>query len=235
MQLTVRDVAGLLNISEKTVYRMIQRGDIPTYKVHEQYRFNRTELLEWATTNRINFSAEIFKEPDTSATPLPNLADALEAGGIHYRVEGQDKDSALRSVVKIMRLPEDIDREFLTKVLLAREDLASTGIGDGIAVPHPRNPIVLQVSEPFITLCFLENAIEFGSLDGLPVHSLFTFVTPNTRAHLHLLARLSFSLRDPKFREAIQLQASRETILREARRIESDIGKSHVVEMASHI
>ena len=49
MQLTVRDVARLLNVSEKTIYRWIKEASIPAYRVNEQYRFNRAELLEWAT------------------------------------------------------------------------------------------------------------------------------------------------------------------------------------------
>ena len=70
---------------------------------------------------------------------------------------------------------------------MARESLGSTGIGDGIAIPHVRNPIVMHIPRPTITLCFLEHPIDFGALDGQPVHTLFTIVSPTVRAHLHLL------------------------------------------------
>ena len=63
MQLTVKDVAGLLNISEKTVYRWIDERKLPGYRLSGQYRFNRAELLDWATSNRINVSPRIFEEP----------------------------------------------------------------------------------------------------------------------------------------------------------------------------
>ena len=85
-----------------------------------------------------------------------------------------------------MRLPEEVDSEFLYQVLLAREALGSTGMGDGIAIPHVRNPIVLHLSRPMVTLCFLETPIDFGSLDGKPVTTLFTLISPTVRAHLHL-------------------------------------------------
>jgi mannitol/fructose-specific phosphotransferase system IIA component (Ntr-type) len=91
-----------------------------------------------------------------------------------------------------------VDREFLYKVLLARESLGSTGIGDGIAIPHVRNPIVLHLSRPIVTLCFLERPVDFGALDGQPVNTLFTLISPTVRAHLHLLSRLAFTLRDPR-------------------------------------
>ena len=147
MQLSVKDAAGVLNVSEKTIYRWIKQAVIPAYRINEQYRFNRTELLEWATSRRIQVSPTIFAEGEPSSTPLPSLLEALRAGGVAYRVSGRDQASVLQSIVEFLQLPEEVDREFLYKVLLARESLGSTGIGDGIAIPHveePRSPPCLQ-------------------------------------------------------------------------------------------
>jgi PTS system nitrogen regulatory IIA component len=173
----------------------------------------------------MNVSAALFDEPESS-TPIPSLVEALQAGGIFYRLSGHDKESALRAVVEHMRLPEEVDREFLLRVLLAREALQSTGIGDGIAIPHVRNPIVLHVPRPTITLCFLEKAVDFGALDGKPVHVLFTLVSPTVRAHLRLLSRLAFALHDPGFKKAVIRQAAREDILREAQRVQGGLTRS---------
>src|SRR5947209_17167341 len=103
MQLTVREAARIMNVSEKTIYRWINQGALPAYRVNEQYRFNRAELLEWATARKINVSVEIFEEPESNAAPLPRLAEALEAGGISYRLGGRDKESVLRALVEAMR------------------------------------------------------------------------------------------------------------------------------------
>jgi len=221
VQLTVRDVAKLLDVSEKTVYRWAQKGQIPFYRVSDQYRFNRVELLEWATARRVAVSPEIFAEP--SGESLPSATEALEAGGVFYRIAGSDVSSVLREVVALMRLPDEVDREYLLQVLLAREALGSTGLGGGIAIPHVRNPIVLHVPRATITLCFLENAVDFGALDGAPVHTLFTLVSPTVRAHLHLLSRLAFCLRDPHLREMLAEQASRDVILAAFREVEADL------------
>jgi nitrogen PTS system EIIA component len=223
MQLTVRDVARFLTVSEKTVYRWIRQGTLPAYRVNEQYRFNRAELLEWATAQKINVSPDIFQEPEGAGTALPELVQALQAGGIHYRIGGVDKESVLRTLVDTLRLQDGVDRDFLYRVLLAREALGSTAVGDGIAIPHVRNPIVLHVTSPAVTLCFLERPIEFGALDGKPVHALFSLISPTVRAHLHLLSRLAFALNDGRFRETIRRQASRDEILAEARRVESGL------------
>jgi len=223
MQITVREVAGLLNISEKTVYRWIDERKLPGYRLNGQYRFHRAELLEWATANRINVSPRIFEEPESQSGPLPELSDALESGGVFYRLAGRNKAEVLRNVVEVLRLPDEVDRKFLLQVLLAREALESTAVGDGIAIPHVRNPIVLHVPQPVVTLCFLETPVDFGALDGQPVHTLFTFISPMVKAHLHLLSRLAFALRNPEFKALIVKQAGRDEILASARRISNSL------------
>jgi PTS system nitrogen regulatory IIA component len=213
MQMGVREAAGLMNVSEKTVYRWIKQQVIPAYRINEQFRFNRAELLEWATSRRIQVSPDIFKEEDQSKVSLPSLSEALKTGGVAYRVGGYDPSSVLKDIVDLLNLPEEVDRGFLYQVLLARETLGSTGIGDGIAIPHVRNPVVLHVSKPTVTLCFLEHPIDFRAIDGRPVSTLFTLISPTVRAHLHLLSRLGFVLRDQGFRAALQRQASRDELM----------------------
>jgi len=226
MKLTVRDAAQLLNVSEKTIYRWIKQGGIPAYQISDQYRFNRAELLEWATSRRINVSPEIFAEPNGNEAPPPSLSEALRAGGVHYRVGGTDKPSVLHSVVDMIKLPEEVDREFLYQVLLAREALGSTGLGEGIAIPHVRNPIVLHLGRPLVTLCFLERPVDFGAIDGQPVSTLFTLISPTVRAHLHLLSRLGYALRDRDFKAAILRQASRDEIVEALRRVEESMARA---------
>ena len=223
MKLTVRDAAEVLGVSEKTIYRWIQGGSIPAYRIRDQYRFNRAELLEWATSHRLNASPRILEEPESERTTLPSLTDALLRGGIHYRVSGRTKDETLRSVVALLPLPDGVDRDFLLSILLAREALGSTGIGDAIAIPHVRNPIVLHVEQPIVSLCYLEDPVDFGAIDGKPVRVLFTLVTPTVRAHIHLLARLAYLLREPRFRQAVLDEARRETIQSLAVEIEAGL------------
>ena len=213
MQLSVKDTAKILNISEKTIYRWIKKQLIPVYRINEQYRFNRSELLDWATSRRIQISPEIFQETEQSNIPLPSLSDALKVGGIFYRIGGKDKPSVLHSIVDTLNLPEDVDREFLYQVLMARETLGSTGIGNGIAIPHVRNPVVLHVSKPSMALSFLDHPIDFGAIDGQPVSTLFTLISPTVRSHLHMLSRLVFVLQNQDFSQALSRQASREDLM----------------------
>jgi nitrogen PTS system EIIA component len=223
MQLGVREAASVLAVSEKTIYRWIKDGVLPAYRINEQYRFNKAELLEWATARKIQVSPDIFTEPQTPASQVPSLASALQVGGVFYRVGGSDKTSVLASVVEVMPLPEEVDRKFLLQVLLARESLGSTGIGEGLAIPHVRNPIVLHIPRPMVSLCFLDKPVDSGAIDGKSVHTLFAIVSPTVRAHLHILSRLMYLLRADSFRRLLTEQGTRQQILEEAARLEQEL------------
>ena len=220
MELSVRDASRILGVPEKQVFRWIDDGELPAFRVDEQYRFNRAELLEWATARNIATSEVLFQSERSDQERLPGLLEALESGGIFYDVKGSTKETVLHSVVELLKLPANVDREFLFRTLLAREALGSTGLGDGIAIPHVRNPIVLHVTTPSITLCFLAEPVDFGALDGKPVEALFSLITPTVRTHLHLLSRLAFVLQKPEFKNIITKRAAREKILEAVRRME---------------
>jgi PTS system nitrogen regulatory IIA component len=189
--------------------------------VNDQYRFNRFDLLEFAAARDVDISPELLAELDTEAQALPTLAGAIRAGGVHRGIAGADKPSILAAVVERLRLPRPADRELLLRVLLAREALGSTAFGNGIAIPHPRNPIVLRIPRPEVAICYLERPAEFGALDGKPVHTLFTLVSPSTRTHLHLLARVAAALRDPAVLARLEARAGADTLLPEIERVEA--------------
>jgi PTS system nitrogen regulatory IIA component len=219
MQLSVKDAARFLSVSEKTIYRWIKQESIPSYRIHGFYRFNRAELIEWATSQRIGLSPDVLSTPFDDL-PLPRLSEALEAGGVYYRIEGSTREEVLADCVAHLRLPEEVDRSHLRRALLTRERIASTAIGYGIAIPHPRNPEMLHVSRSMVTLCFLDRPVDFFSLDGQPVQILFTLIVPSLRAHLHLLSKLGFLLREEKLRKLLHAQANREKIFTTLKQLE---------------
>jgi PTS system nitrogen regulatory IIA component len=225
MQLTIADVSALLRTPEKQIYRWLDEGELECNWFHNQPRFNRTELLEWATARRIPVAIEQFLDTEAEDQAMPSFVGSLRTGGIHYQVRGADRDAVLHSVVGVAQLPKD-DRDTLLQVLLAREAAGSTGIGDGIAIPHVRHPIVMGGSPASIALCFLETPVDFCAVDGSPVHTLFLMISTTVRGHLQSLAQLSSSLRDPGFKGAILRRAPADEILREASRVEADFPHS---------
>ncbi len=213
MELDVKAAANLMAVSENTLYRWIRDLGLPAHRVNEQDRFNRAELLEWATAQGVRVSPALVAPPPAATAVASGLAAALTAGGVYYDVPGADKQAALAAAIHRMPLPDDVDRDLLLDVILARESLGSTGIGDGIAIPHVRNPIVMRISQPLVSLCFLQTPVAFDALDDQPVHTLFTIVCPTIKIHLHLIARLAFALRQPAFAAAVQQRAPQAAIL----------------------
>jgi len=211
MHLGIREVALLLGVPEKTVTRFIKQEGLPAVNVGGRYHFNRTEILEWATQRQIPVSSSMF-DGETAVS----LQKALIAGGIRYGVAGDTRDAVLETALDLMPIPESVDKSFILQVLKAREAQCSTGIGNGIAIPHVRNPIILGIPEPMVTICFLTKGVEFGALDGMPVHTLFMMISPMVNLHLNLLARLAFALRTPAFMDTVTKRRSEQEILQQA-------------------
>lgn len=221
MQFSTRDASKAFGVSEATITRWIRQRGLPARHVAGQYRFHRTELLEWATEHGVKLRADLFDRFNDEEGSPPNLSEALERGGIFYHLRDTNRERALRAMVEVLPVPVNIDRELLLRLFLARENAASTGVGGGIALPHVRNPIVLHVAQPMVTLCFLEHPVDFGAIDDRPVHVLFAVISPTTREHLQLLSQIAHALHDVEFRAAVMSQAPAEIILREARRLDA--------------
>jgi len=219
MLIRAKEAAELLQTDEKTVHKWIKKEGLPAALVSGRFQINRVDLLEWATDHGIKVPPELFVAAEADI-PFPTLAEALEAGGIHCRVAGADKLTVLRNLVRLLKLPPQQDPEFLLQVLLAREALGTTAIGDGIAIPHVRNPILLNKPLPAITLCFLEQPVDFGALDGIPVKVLFMLTSPTVKVHLHLLSRLAYALRDESFRTTLGRSCDPAGIMEAARRFD---------------
>jgi PTS system nitrogen regulatory IIA component len=225
MLLEPSEAAQALNVDEKTVVRWIRKDNLPAEQHQGNYRINPVDLLEWATERGIKVNPALYKMYDADNRPLPTLSQALEAGGIKCGFPGNDKETVLRNVVAALDLPPEIDPDFILQVLLAREAMGTTAVGDGIAIPHVRNPILVQLPVPKISLSFLVEPVDFGALDGKPVQILFTIISPTIRMHLHLLSKLAFCLRDPRLREALGQKCNAAAIMTAIQEIEQDIGR----------
>ncbi|MFH1645186.1 MAG: PTS sugar transporter subunit IIA [Candidatus Omnitrophota bacterium] len=215
MQLSVKELSKLLNVTERTVYRWVKQQRIPFYRIHDQYRFNRIEILDWATAHKMNVSHRLLHDTDDNNFKEFSLIETIKKGGIYYRVEGKDKKMLLSAVIDLFNLPDDVKKQDLLDAMLIREELGSTGFGDGIAIPHARYPVVTHIPHALVSICFLEKSVDYGAIDGKPVNCLFTLISPTVRIHLKMLSQIAYVLRNPHVKEALENQASREIILRE--------------------
>ncbi|MBI5836000.1 MAG: PTS sugar transporter subunit IIA [Candidatus Eisenbacteria bacterium] len=228
MELSLADAARMLALPEHTLYWWARRGEAPAYLVGDRYRFNEVELLEWAARRSLPARpAAGPRDPDAV-----QLKPALERGGIHRAVPGGDRAAVLRAVVDRLPLPDDSQRPLLLELLLSREDLGATAIGGGIALPHPRQPVLLGRGEPRAALALLERQVDFGAPDGEPVRALLVLICASVRAHLALLRSAARAFSDAPLRSLVLASAGDEELLQRLAQVESADGAPPVPEAA---
>ena len=216
MKLTVGEAAALLGADEERVHDWIEGEDLPAQKIRGQYRIHRSDLLEWATAHKLTVAPRAFHQERGA----PSLAKALRAGGVHAAVAGADLESVLREIVKLLPLADEADRDMLLQVLLARDALGVTPVGDGIAIPHVRTPIILAPVNAVLALSFVTTPLDLHAADGRAVDTFFLLICPTVHVHLAMLAKLAWALREPAFRDAVRRRATADEIIRIAAAVE---------------
>ncbi|MDR2313369.1 MAG: PTS sugar transporter subunit IIA [Spirochaetaceae bacterium] len=141
----------------------------------------------------------------------PSFFSLLRRGGIYYNAPGSVPEDLLRWLIQTVPAA-DIDKDALLKAVLEREDLMPTAMGNGIALPHPRNPILEREEAQIAALAFLENGIDWGALDGRAVDTVILVVSASARIHLSMLQRITFFCRDGGFCALLQRRAPAEEI-----------------------
>jgi len=216
VKLTISEAASLLGSPEKRVHDWIEEAELPAQKIRGQYRINRSDLLEWATQRNISVAPRAFSREERT----PSLAEALRAGGVHHHIGGADLATIIRNIVELLPLPDRADCDVLLHILLARHGLGVTPVGDGIAIPHVRTPIVLAPTGAVLALSFLTNPIDLQAPDGRAVDTFFLLICPTIHVHLAMLAKLAYGLKDETFRAAVRRRVSAEEIVRIAAALE---------------
>lgn len=132
------------------------------------------------------------------------ITDILGKQAIKLGMEATDKEGALKELVEVLAKVKDIgDKKALVKGLIERENLGSTGIGQGIAIPHAKTD---RIAELIAVLGISRKGVDFDALDGEPVFIFFLLAAPKDSAgpHLKALAKISRLLRDNYFCELLK-------------------------------
>lgn len=200
MKLEMTKTARGLNLPVSKLERWIRQGRIPIQKKGDICVFNKSLLDEWAEKHHLSFSLDKPSDPiNPGETEPDSLVTAMKRGGVLYDLPGTDAKAVLESAVSGIPDLNGPAKEELHKRLLERENMTSTGIGKGVAVPHPRTPMDDLGETPRITTCFPAAPVDFEAIDKLPVFVMFILLCPSVKTHLHLLSRLAYFVRDDAF------------------------------------
>ena len=153
------------------------------------------------------------------------ISDLIAAATIELRLSGRQRDDVLNELVG--RIPEIAARpeakQTLLRALQEREQLHSTGIGDGVALPHARNALVGLVEKPVVVFGRHHQGIPYGAIDAQPARLFFLLVTTTVAQHLALLARISRLVRDAKMRQNLLTAERPEKIIALIREAETKL------------
>ncbi|MDR3131115.1 MAG: PTS sugar transporter subunit IIA [Treponema sp.] len=180
--LTIEDVAKYLRISERTVYDWAQRGEIPSGKIGNVWRFKKTEIEKWLN-NRLSVDP---RELQYGAVQMENILSPDRVIFLNFA----GKREALQSLaVNLATAPQVKNSQELTDEIIKREDLMSTAIGRGIAIPHVR---LASVTDLVVSVGISRtNIVDFQPLDDEPVRLLFMIAAAYNQ-HAYYLQALSF-------------------------------------------
>jgi PTS system nitrogen regulatory IIA component len=220
MELSATEVAGLLGMPEKEVRASAHAGKLPHVEAQGRLRFNRQAVLEWALArgHPLNLGIE-----EIEPAGLPPIRELFAPQHFHYDVAGNSFAEVLRASLDAFDLPREADKELIYDLVVSREKLMTTALGDGLAIPHLRVPVVVNVPRPALGIFFTRQPFDMGALDGQPVHTLFLLLSLAPKQHLELLARLAFLFRQPEFVKLLRDRARPETILAWIQRATPDL------------
>jgi len=145
---------------------------------------------------------------------MATIKDMLQQDLILDDIKASDKTGVLREFAGLLKSADRIkDEDELVRVLLEREMLGSTGIGDGVAIPHGKLHII---SEMIVAFGRSQSGVNYDSIDSQPVYLFFLLVTPEDMPgeHLRALARISRILKNPALRDNLRRASRREELLR---------------------
>jgi len=196
----LEDFAKHVGMSVREVQRLADRDQLPGHKVAGQWRFNRARVTEWLQQEMPTLGLErlIALERAMSgskggAADKASMAvtDLIGLEGIDTALPAKTKASVLRELVRLAdRTGLLHDDKGLLSAIEQREGLCSTALPNGVAIPHPRQPMPYVSAEPLICVGRLSNGIGFGAPDGELTYLFFLICCHTDRHHLHILARL---------------------------------------------
>jgi excisionase family DNA binding protein len=200
MILTLRELADYLRVNERTILRMLKTGQVQGAKIGGQWRFNSSQI------DGLFFPEETGAEGGESLSSMARSHLNIPISRVLHedRMVLDMKATDVAGVVEELTVPSLLGHlvmeiESLRAKCLAREQLLSTGVGNGVAIPHPRDPIATLKAPAMIVLGCSRQGVPFGAVDEKPVHLFFLLCCQNIEVHLHLMGQLAKLLRNADF------------------------------------
>jgi len=188
----------MLGADTRRLERMAGRGEIPCQKIGGRFRFNRAAITQWLQQTMTTMDGGNLAQVDAGMIAHRQarrdeavVGPLLRIEAVAADLESRTKNSTLRALVALAeRTGLVYDAPEIVQAVLCREQLCSTAMPGGIAIPHPQRPLPYAVAEPILVVARTCQGIVFGAPDGRLSQLFFLTVSQDDRHHVHVLARL---------------------------------------------
>jgi PTS system nitrogen regulatory IIA component len=201
----VDQLAVFLQRDAREVQKWASRGYLPAHKVSGQYRFHPAEINHWLETQMHAYTEQELSRLEQGAAgqgpeQMPLITTMLSEATIAVPLPASTRASVLKELVKLAEQSWQIyDAEAVLAAIHQREELGTTALESGIAIPHPRRPLPNALGESIIAFGRTPSAIAFGAPRGGLTDLFFLVCCRDDSTHLRVLARLSRLILRPGF------------------------------------
>ncbi|MBU1239942.1 PTS sugar transporter subunit IIA [Myxococcota bacterium] len=212
--LTISEIAQYLKVSERTIQRMIRSGEVPSAKVSGQWRFVRAIIDDWILSKMQSVQKSNLVDVIATETKIHSLIELVPKEHILMDMKAGPVEFILEQLVGVLTAAGTLpSAEPLFSTLRMREEMMSTAVGGGVALPHPRNPEAMGFLKNHVVLGICPKGTDFDSLDGEKTYVFGLLCARNTTAHLRLMAKLSYLFRTTGIVGAFRKATTAEEIL----------------------
>lgn len=201
--LSPKQLAEYLQLSQRTIYRLLERGDIPAVKVGGQWRFRKVAVDAWLDVNMQRLdpaSLHALQDDAEAERGVETLAELIAPANARIVVPAGTRDDVVRAFIAQVHFREPVSVALVAERVLERERMCSTALTDGVALLHtPRNRPRVLSGYDMIAIGRVDAPIDFGALDGSRTDTLILLLARSERDQLALLAKLARLCREPGF------------------------------------
>lgn len=206
--LTLEQVARYLHMDAREVARLVERGRIPSHARGGQPVFRKSEVDHWVEAQMHALPRERLAQIEAGVRAHHEMepesegvfvAAMIPPGGIAVPLRARTREGAIRDLVDLAKASGMVyGKDELLDAVRQREDLCSTSVRAGIALPHPRHPLPWDIAASFIVVGRTAAGVPFGAPDGSLTRLFFLICCKDDRTHLHVLARLGRILHEDR-------------------------------------
>ena len=205
----LQELATYLQRDAREVSKWASRGYLPGQRVSGEWRFHRAEINQWLEGQLPAYSEEqlvaLEAREDKTADQQPLVFPLLSEATVAVPLQASTRSSVLQELVRLAEQSWQVfDAEALLHAVRQREEMASTALPSGVAIPHPRRPLPNVVGEDLLAYGRTAHGLPFGGGGGVLTDVFFLVCCRDFRTHLQVLARLARLLRRPEFLDELR-------------------------------